>query len=144
VEPLSRLDSINDASGGTAIVGDAFSSDIQVRTAYQQSIKELDRLAFWTAGATKYRPSKGLWAPQRKAVALGLAYLASQRIRPDLNPETGRESALIKMPTGTGKTGVIATLACCAPALRRKGRPYRADVEGSVMAFLGSIRLLLC
>ena len=51
------------------------------------------------------RPSNGLWTPQRKAVAFVLAYLACQQQQPPLIG-TLRESALVKMPTGTGKTGV--------------------------------------
>src|SRR5262245_39672199 len=55
--------------------------------------------------------SLSLWEHQRKAVAVVLKYLAAFR--------TGKTSgaALVHMPTGTGKTGVIATLARCVPNL---------------------------
>ena len=70
---------------------------------------------FWTSAAdsSSYRPRDGLWAPQRRAVGTAVAYLgAVQGTMP-------AESALIKMPTGTGKSGVIATLACALPEVRR-------------------------
>ena len=76
---------------------------------YRQRMAALGQRAFWTNGAEVYRPMCGLRAPQRRAVAFVQAYLAARQ-----TPEAaaGRESALIKMPTGTGKTGIIAAIAC--------------------------------
>ncbi|MFZ1905807.1 MAG: DEAD/DEAH box helicase family protein [Steroidobacteraceae bacterium] len=115
---LSNLASINTGPGGTALLGQPYREDATVAADYRKSIHELDRFPFWYAGTKAYRPPKGLWAPQRKAVALALAYLSSQRIRRPREADA-RESALVKMPTGSGKTGVIATLACCAAKVRR-------------------------
>ena len=53
------------------------------------------------------REANGLWEHQRQAVATARRYLAA--------PEVGDASALITMPTGTGKTGVIATIATALP-----------------------------
>jgi superfamily II DNA or RNA helicase len=115
---LSRLESLNEGPGGTALLGKQYLNDPAVANEYRGAIRELTRYGFWDASRKSYRPANGLWAPQRKAAALGVAYLASQRIQG--KPKAGeRESALVKMPTGTGKTGVIATLACCAPKIRR-------------------------
>jgi superfamily II DNA or RNA helicase len=50
---------------------------------------------------------EGLWEHQRRAVAEVREYLAAT--------DTGEQSALITMPTGTGKTGVIAAITTCLP-----------------------------
>lgn len=117
-DPLSRLESIDEAPGGTAILGKQFAGNPRVARDYRESVRPLYEHTFWTNGLAAYRPQEGLWAPQRKAVGLSLAYLSTQRIisRP---ADGARESCLIKMPTGSGKTGVITTLACCAPKIRR-------------------------
>lgn len=89
----------------------------RVANEYRTAIAALDRHKFWSAGAKgSYRPSKGLWTPQRRAVALAHAYLAAQK---HAAADAPREAALIKMPTGTGKTGVIATLACVSPLVKK-------------------------
>lgn len=49
----------------------------------------------------------GLWEHQRLAVDKARQYLAAT--------DVGEASALITMPTGTGKTGVIATIATALP-----------------------------
>jgi hypothetical protein len=118
-EPLSRLELLKVGQGGTAILGDAYRDNPKVTSDYKESILAVERYPFWSAGFEKYLPVDGLWAPQRKAVALSLAYLSSQRVTNGTSPCGMRESALIKMPTGSGKTGVIATLACCAPKVKR-------------------------
>ncbi|OQS33812.1 hypothetical protein B0T45_19710 [Chromobacterium haemolyticum] len=89
----------------------------KVAKEYETAMAALDRHKFWSAGAKgKYRPQKGLWTPQRRAVALAHAYLAARKYAAADAP---REAALIKMPTGTGKTGVIATLACVSPLVKK-------------------------
>jgi len=117
-EPLSSLASIDAVAGGRAILGERYATNAAIARDYRESLKPFERHAFWTDGRATYRPECGLWAPQRKAVALSLAYLSSQRVvgKP---ANGGRESCLIKMPTGSGKTGVITTLACCAPKISR-------------------------
>ncbi|RYG18966.1 hypothetical protein EON82_22005, partial [bacterium] len=116
-------------------MGEAYRDEDSVKETYADAIKQLGHYEFWKAGDDgDYRPKGGLWAPQRKAVALGLAYLAAQAASP--TPARGdRESALIKMPTGTGKSGVIATLACCAPGVRRTIvlTPRKALVEQMIL-----------
>lgn len=117
-EPLLSLGSLDDATGGTAILGEEFATNVAINRDYRECVQPFNQYAFWADGSTTYRPQSGLWAPQRKAVALSLAYLSSQRIAG--KPKYGvRESCLIKMPTGSGKTGVITTLACCALKVRR-------------------------
>src|SRR5438034_11437982 len=49
----------------------------------------------------------GLWEHQRLAVETARQYLAAA--------DVGDASALITMPTGTGKTGVIASIATALP-----------------------------
>lgn len=82
---------------------------------FDQTMAALSSHKFWTAATDSrmYRPSAGLWAPQRRAVGAAVAYIGA------VAGSTPSESALIKMPTGTGKSGVIATLACALPKVRR-------------------------
>ena len=51
-----------------------------------------------------------LWPHQRDAVEVARAYLTA--------PVAAGESALITMPTGTGKTGVIAAITTCLPEVK--------------------------
>jgi hypothetical protein len=99
----------------------------EARAYFRRAMMRLRRDSFWTAADSQnaYRPSNGLWAPQRRAVAVCLAYLGAR------NALTTSESALVKMPTGTGKTAVIATLACALPDVRRTLiiTPQRALVD---------------
>lgn len=86
-----------------------------IAAAYAGAISQLDKYAFWRAAEIgTYRPEKGLWLPQRRAVAFAHAYLAAWDAG-----ATNEQAALVKMPTGTGKTAVIATLACASPQVRR-------------------------
>jgi hypothetical protein len=88
-----------------------------VHETYRKAMKALARHRFWSdGGKAQYRPEKGLWLPQRRAIAFAHAYLSVRRHQSDDVPQ---EAALIKMPTGTGKTGVIAALACSSPLVRR-------------------------
>ena len=104
-----------DRLGGTAIVN--LSPTIKAKTfqAYATAIRKLDRFNFWRESKNaEYRPEQGLWRPQRRAVAFAHAYLCAWQ-----QEEGVREAALIKMPTGTGKTAVVAVLACASPLLRK-------------------------
>lgn len=87
-----------------------------VRKAYDGLLRPLRARDFWQAAveSNAYLPPKGLWAPQRRAIALSAAYLAARR-----EYAVDEEAALIKMPTGSGKTAVIATLACALPQIKR-------------------------
>ncbi|RVG86212.1 hypothetical protein [Sinorhizobium meliloti] len=52
--------------------------DKTIADAYAGSIAKLDMYAFWRAAEKgTYRPDKGLWLPQRRAVAFTHAYLAA-------------------------------------------------------------------
>jgi hypothetical protein len=148
-ETLSRLDLLTVGRGGKALLGDACRANSGIELDYGKSIRALEQYDFWNAGLYTYLPKNGLWAPQRRAVALSLAYLSSQRVTHDPQHGQMRESALIKMPTGSGKTAVIATLACCALKVKRtiiltaRGTG-RSNDEGFVVAVLETLRLLLC
>lgn len=99
--------------GGTCCLPEA--KDEEEQRYFRDAMTALSKHAFWTAStrSRNYRPPDGLWAPQRRAVGTAIAYLgAVRRSMPS-------ESALIKMPTGTGKSGVIATLACALPEVRK-------------------------
>ena len=97
------------------------------RAYFRKGMERLRQPSFWKAADSEdaYRPSNGLWAPQRRAVAVCLAYLGAR------SAQSTSETALVKMPTGTGKTAVIATLACALPDVRRTLiiTPQRALVD---------------
>jgi superfamily II DNA or RNA helicase len=59
--------------------------------------------------ATKLKLPEGLWDHQRRAIETAHSYLSAK--------EVSEASALITMPTGTGKTGVIATIATALPSV---------------------------
>jgi hypothetical protein len=100
--------------GGVCVVRPGL-IDEAARAYFEQAVMALEHHRFWNVAETRrqYRPEGGLWAPQRRAVGVCLAYLGAW-----LSGKT-KESALVKMPTGTGKTSVIATLACALPQVRR-------------------------
>lgn len=100
--------------GGVCVVDQSMMTPPTVAY-FDAAMRALDQQSFWNAvdQQSTYRPTSGLWAAQRRAVGVCLAYVAAQ-----LDQRT-EESALIKMPTGTGKTGVVATLACAVPSIRR-------------------------
>lgn len=84
---------------------------VKAKVRYRTAIERLDEFAFWSRGeGAPYRPVKGFWLPQRREVAFAHGYLSAIRAS---GPTNG--AALIKMPTGTGKTAVIAALACGSP-----------------------------
>jgi hypothetical protein len=80
---------------------------------YGEVARELSRFKFWTS-----RPGSGpfLWQHQRVAVALSCAYISADPKLPD-RPSL-REAALLKLPTGTGKSGIVAVLSLCLPSVR--------------------------
>lgn len=81
---------------------------------YERSVEHLSRYVFWHG---KSRRVHSLWPHQSAAISLGAAYLSADR---RIAAEGGvPEAALIKMPTGTGKSGVIAVLSRCLPDVRR-------------------------
>ena len=101
---------INRRGGRTSVDHDAATADM--RAEFDRLLIPLAAQPFWNAAIdqARYLPNAGLWAPQRRAVGVALASIAARR-----TSGVGAGAALVKMPTGTGKTGVIATLACAVP-----------------------------
>ncbi|MDF0522945.1 DEAD/DEAH box helicase family protein [Bradyrhizobium yuanmingense] len=58
-----------------------------------------------------------IWEPQEAALGMVAAYLCADRRLP--LEEIANEAALVKMPTGTGKSAVITVLCRCLPMIRR-------------------------
>jgi hypothetical protein len=75
--------------------------------------KELKAFAFWHAVGKR----KPLWEHQRRAIETTVAYLIADPHLPE-RPAL-REAALLKLPTGTGKSGIVAVLARCLPQIKR-------------------------
>lgn len=76
-------------------------------------LRHLEGFEFWKPSGRR----KQLWEHQRTAVETVAAYLVADPHllqRPAL-----REAALLKLPTGTGKSGVVAVLARCLPDVKR-------------------------
>ncbi len=92
---------------------------------HTEALRYLDTFDFWrrSVSSGQYRPSNGLWLPQLRAISFATAYLAAAKASRDDSEVVEQyridEAALIKMPTGTGKTAVIATLACCSPLAKK-------------------------
>ena len=85
--------------GGVCVVsGELLSTN--AKHYFSKGISSLANHEFWRAADEEnaYRPKNGLWAPQRRAIGVCLAYLGAR------SQGATEESALIKMPTGTGKT----------------------------------------
>jgi superfamily II DNA or RNA helicase len=84
------------------------------RTAYRRAIRRLESFKFWEGRSGVL----SLWEHQRSAIALGVAYMnAADRRLPQEGNVT--EAALLKLPTGTGKSGIVAVLVRCIPQIRR-------------------------
>jgi superfamily II DNA or RNA helicase len=76
---------------------------------YNRDIAALETLPVWTASDH----SRTLWDHQKQAIAFCAAYC---RLGPlGASPEAG----LIKMPTGTGKSGVVAVVSRCLSGIRK-------------------------
>lgn len=105
---------INRRGGRTSVDPEAATDDI--RAEFDRLTAPLAAQPFWNAAVDQdsYLPTEGMWAPQRRAVGVALASVAARR-----TSGVAAGAALVKMPTGTGKTGVIATLACAIPGIRR-------------------------
>jgi superfamily II DNA or RNA helicase len=76
---------------------------------YNRDIATLETLPVWTASDH----SRTLWDHQKQAIAFCAAYCRLGLS--GASPEAG----LIKMPTGTGKSGVVAVVSRCLPNIRR-------------------------
>ncbi|MFI4973070.1 MAG: DEAD/DEAH box helicase [Caulobacterales bacterium] len=84
---------------------------IQDGAGYEAAVAGLERLGLWAGSPDLH----GLWRHQQEAVAFAAAYLCSDKTL----AEGLLEAALIKMPTGTGKSGVVALVTRCLPQVRR-------------------------
>jgi hypothetical protein len=81
--------------------------------AFKRDVRHLSHFNFWDASLT--RPH--LWDHQRAAIGTVVAYINGDKSIPE-RPDH-REAALLKLPTGTGKSGIIAVAARCLPHVRR-------------------------
>lgn len=95
---------------------------------YRDDIKALEGLTIWSG----LDGARMLWDHQKQAIALCAAY--SRVIHPLTLPEAG----LIKMPTGTGKSGVVAVVSRCLPNIRKV--LVLTPREGLVQQMLADIR----
>ena len=73
----------------------------------------LQQFDFWSASGKR----KPLWEHQRGAIETAAAYLIADPHLPER--KTLREAALLKLPTGTGKSGIVAVLSRCLPQVTR-------------------------
>lgn len=80
---------------------------------FAKDLKVLKKFSFWAGGEGEPQ----LWDHQRAAISTIVAYLNGDKVVPEWPSQ--KEAALLKLPTGTGKSGVIAVLARCIPKVRR-------------------------
>lgn len=78
---------------------------------YGAMVRHLQKYRFWEG--TK----PALYEHQRRAIETVAAYIAANPHLPE-RPNL-REAALLKLPTGTGKSGIVAVLARCLPSVKR-------------------------
>ena len=80
---------------------------------YRKCARHLQSFKFW--------PGKGaereMWEHQAAAASFTVAYLAAERA-PGVG-EVGQEAALVKIPTGGGKSALIGILCRCLPEIKR-------------------------
>lgn len=81
--------------------------------AYSRTLRHLRSYNFWEG----VDDAPHLWGHQQAAIATVVAYLHGDKQIPERPEHT--EAALLKLPTGTGKSGIIAILARCLPEVRR-------------------------
>src|SRR4029077_4869877 len=103
-----------DAAGTSSLLEANSAVDVNVdRAKHQRLIRPLVANAFWQGKG----PTLGLWAHQQSAISHSIAYLCAEtRLETELNV---REAALLKLPTGTGKSGIIAIVSRCLSNVRR-------------------------
>jgi superfamily II DNA or RNA helicase len=81
--------------------------------AFARDMDHLTGFNFWNT----IDPFPYLWAHQKTAIGTVVAYLNGDKQIPERNDQI--EAALLKLPTGTGKSGIISVLARCLPNIRR-------------------------
>lgn len=84
------------------------------RSRYSEIIEHLTSYRFWKGD--RRRDVRSLWEHQAAGLALASAYICADA---NLPAEGAPEAALLKMPTGTGKSGVVAILARCLPDIKK-------------------------
>jgi hypothetical protein len=75
-------------------------------------LRHLQKYWLWD-GASK----PALYEHQRRAIETVAAYISADPHLPE-RPNL-REAALLKLPTGTGKSGIVAVLGRCLPTVNR-------------------------
>src|SRR5690349_18420449 len=83
------------------------------KPAFRRDIRHLEQYHFWSGA----RRGPTLWEHQRAAIGTVVAYLRCDMAIPG-RPDH-KEAALLKLPTGTGKSGIIAVIARCLPEVRK-------------------------
>ena len=82
-------------------------------SAHATAIKHLSQFRFWEGNGKVL----SLWNAQRACISHALGYFhADHGLALEANAP---EAALLKLPTGTGKSGIIAVLSRCIPAIKR-------------------------
>jgi hypothetical protein len=81
---------------------------------YSKLNRHLSGLTFWRSNQARRRK---LREPQEAALGMVAAYLCADRGLPA--EQITNEAALVKMPTGTGKSAVITVLCRCLPLIKR-------------------------
>ncbi len=81
--------------------------------AFRADIRHLSQYRFWSSSGG----GPSLWEHQRAAIGTVVAYLRSDKAIPERPGH--KEAALLKLPTGTGKSGIIAIVARCLPQVRK-------------------------
>jgi superfamily II DNA or RNA helicase len=99
------------ADGRTSI--SASTKRLVDRAGFRRDMGQLGRYGFWA----KVRANPHLWDHQKAAIGTVVVYLNAERAIPE-RPEH-QEAALLKLPTGTGKSGIIAVVARCLPTVRK-------------------------
>jgi superfamily II DNA or RNA helicase len=105
-----RLDDL--IKDGNTSLDESIKSKID-QPGFGRDISCLRRYEFWNEEPKKPR----LWDHQKSAIGTVVAYLNAEKAIPE-RPEH-KEAALLKLPTGTGKSGIIAVIARCLPTVRR-------------------------
>ena len=80
---------------------------------FSAAASHLRRNKFWSSSGK----TKPLWEHQRGAIETAAAYLIADPHLPER--QSLREAALLKLPTGTGKSGIVAVLSRCLPQVKR-------------------------
>ena len=80
---------------------------------FNADTSHLERHTFWNGHNT----IKPLWDHQKTALGTMIAYLNGEKTIPERADHT--EAALLKLPTGTGKSGIVAILSRCLPDIRK-------------------------